>query len=67
MSESRGQARSHDPGPGARADAGKRPVAWGVLRLVLIVLGAVVLGLLFAAYQDPALLLDFGNLMLMCG
>jgi hypothetical protein len=38
-----------------------------LLRLVLIVLAAVVLGLLFTAYQHPALLLDFGNLMLMCG
>ncbi|MDI3513914.1 MAG: hypothetical protein ACLGH1_06325 [Gammaproteobacteria bacterium] len=39
----------------------------GLLRLVLIVLAALVLGLLFAAYQHPALLLDFGNLLLMCG
>ena len=67
MSESRGQARSHDPGPGDGADAGKRPLAWGVMRVVMIVLAAVVLGLVFAAYQHPALLLDFGNLMLMCG
>ena len=67
MSEIRGQAHSHGPGPGDGADAGKRPVAWGVLRVVLIALAAVVLGLLFAAYQHPALLLDFGNLMLMCG
>ena len=67
MSEIRGQARSHDPGPGDGADAGKRPYAWGVLRVVMIVLAAIVLGLVFAAYQHPALLLDFGNLMLMCG
>ena len=67
MSEIRGQARSHEPGPGDGADAGKRPYAWGVMRVALIVLAAVVLGLLFAAYQHPALLLDFGNLMLMCG
>ena len=39
----------------------------GLLRLVLIVLAALVLGLLFAAYQHPELLLDFGNLLLMCG
>jgi hypothetical protein len=26
-----------------------------------------VLGLLFAAYQQPALLLDFSNLILLCG
>ena len=39
----------------------------GLLRLALVVLAAIVLGLLFAAYQQPALLLDFGNLMLMCG
>ncbi len=65
MSDIRGHARSHDPGPGA--DAGKRPAAWGALRVVLIVLAAVVLGLVFAAYQPPALLLDFDNLMLMCG
>ena len=39
----------------------------GVLRLALIVLAALVLGLLFAAYQHPALLLDFGNLLRMCG
>lgn len=65
MSDIRGHARSHDPGPSA--DAGKRPAAWGALRVVLIVLAAVVLGLVFAAYQHPALLLDFGNLMLMCG
>ena len=32
-----------------------------------IAIVAVVLGLVFAAYQHPALLLDFGNLMLMCG
>ena len=67
MSEVRGQARSHGPGPGGDADGGKRPSAWGALRVVLIVIAAVVLGLLFAAYQHPALLLDFGNLMLMCG
>ena len=67
MSEIRGQARSHEPGPGDGADAGKRPYAWGVMRVALIVLAAVVLGLVFAAYQHPALLLDFGNLMLMCG
>ena len=67
MSEIRGQARSHEPGPGDGADAGKRPYAWGVLRVVMIVLAAIVLGLVFAAYQHPALLLDFGNLMLMCG
>ena len=67
MSEIRGQARSHDPGPGDGADARKRPLAWGVMRVALIVLAAIVLGLVFAAYQHPALLLDFGNLMLMCG
>ena len=67
MSESRGQVRSHEPGPGDGADAGKRPYAWGVMRVALIVLAAIVLGLVFAAYQHPALLLDFGNLMLMCG
>lgn len=39
----------------------------GLLRVALIVLAAVVLGLLFAAYQQPALLLDFGSLMRMCG
>ena len=39
----------------------------GLLRLALIVLAALVLGLLFAAYQHPALLLDFGNLILLCG
>jgi len=39
----------------------------GLLRLALVVLGALVLGLLFAAYQQPALLLDFGNLILLCG
>ena len=39
----------------------------GLLRLVLIVLAAIVLGLLFAAYQHPALLLDFSNLILLCG
>lgn len=39
----------------------------GLLRLVLVVLAAVVLGLLFAAYQHPALLLDFDNLMRLCG
>jgi len=39
----------------------------GWMRLALIVLAALVLGLLFAAYQHPALLLDFGNLLLMCG
>lgn len=39
----------------------------GLLRLVLIVLAAIVLGLLFAAYQQPALLLDFSNLILLCG
>ena len=38
-----------------------------LLRLALVVLAALVLGLLFAAYQQPALLLDFGNLLLMCG
>lgn len=38
-----------------------------LLRLALVVLGALVLGLLFAAYQQPALLLDFGNLILLCG
>ena len=67
MSEIRGQAHSHDPGPGDGADAGKRPFARGMLRVLLIVLAAIVLGLVFAAYQHPALLLDFGNLMLMCG
>jgi hypothetical protein len=54
-------------GPGDGADAGKRLLARGVLRLALIVLAAVVLGLVFAAYQHPALLIDFGNLLLMCG
>jgi hypothetical protein len=39
----------------------------GLLRLALVVLAALVLGLLFAAYQQPALLLDFGNLILLCG
>ena len=39
----------------------------GWMRLALIVLTAAVLGLIFAAYQHPALLLDFGNLLLMCG
>lgn len=39
----------------------------GWLRLALIALAAVALGLLFAAYQHPALVLDFGNLLLMCG
>ncbi|HRG71622.1 hypothetical protein [Thauera aminoaromatica] len=39
----------------------------GLLRLALVVLGALVLGLLFAAYQQPALLLDFSNLMRLCG
>lgn len=39
----------------------------GLLRLLLIALAAAVLGLVFAAYQHPALLLDFGNLMLICG
>lgn len=39
----------------------------GLLRVVLVALAAVVLGLLFAAYQHPALLLDFGSLLLMCG
>jgi len=39
----------------------------GWVRLALIVLAAGVLGLIFAAYQHPALLLDFGNLLLMCG
>lgn len=39
----------------------------GLLRLVLIALAALLLGLLFVAYQHPALLLDFGNLLLMCG
>jgi hypothetical protein len=43
------------------------PFARGALRLALIVLAAVVLGLVFAAYQHPALLIDFGNLLLMCG
>lgn len=38
-----------------------------LLRLALVVLAAIVLGLLFAAYQQPALLLDFGNLILLCG
>ena len=73
MSEIRGQARSDEPdgdnGAGAGSGAGgdRRPVAWVLLRMALIVLAAVVLGLVFAAYQHPALLLDFGNLMLMCG
>ena len=64
----------HGAGPGDGADAGKRLLARGVLRLALIVLrlalivlAAVVLGLVFAAYQHPALLIDFGNLLLMCG
>lgn len=39
----------------------------GLLRLLLVALAALVLGLIFAAYQHPALLLDFGNLMLLCG
>jgi len=39
----------------------------GWMRLALIVLAAAMLGLIFAAYQHPALLLDFGNLLLMCG
>ncbi|MDX9718325.1 hypothetical protein ACNKW1_04195 [Thauera sp. WH-2] len=39
--------------------------AW--LRIVLIALAALVLGVIFAAYQHPALLLDFGSLLLMCG
>lgn len=39
----------------------------GLRRLALVVLAAIVLGLLFAAYQQPALLLDFGNLILLCG
>ena len=39
----------------------------GLLRLALVVLAAIVLALLFAAYQQPALLLDFGNLILLCG
>ena len=39
----------------------------GWVRLALIVLAALVLGLLFAAYQQPALLLDFSNLMRLCG
>ncbi|WP_297365357.1 hypothetical protein [Thauera sp.] len=39
----------------------------GLLRLVLVVLAAVVLGLIFAAYQHPALLLDFDKLMRLCG
>lgn len=38
-----------------------------LLRLALVVLAALVLGLLFAAYGQPALLLDFGNLMRLCG
>lgn len=73
MSEIRGQARSHEPdghnGAGAGNGAGgdRRPVARVLLRLALIALAAIVLGLVFAAYQHPALLLDFGNLMLMCG
>ena len=61
MSEVRRQARSHE------ATKPPRSLRAGLLRLVLIVLAAVVLGLVFAAYQHPALLLDFGNLMLMCG
>ena len=61
MSEVRGQARSHE------ATKPPRSLRAGLLRLVLIVLAAGVLGLVFAAYQHPALLLDFGNLMLMCG
>ena len=39
----------------------------GLLRLALVVLVALALGLLFAAYQQPALLLDFSNLILLCG
>ena len=58
---------SHGPGRGDGADAGMGPFARGALRLALIVLAAVVLGLVFAAYQHPALLIDFGNLLLMCG
>ena len=61
MSEVHGHVRSHE------ATKPPRALRAGLLRLVLIVLAAVVLGLVFAAYQHPALLLDFGNLMLMCG
>ena len=39
----------------------------GLLRLALVVLGARALGRRFAAYRQPALLLDFGNLILLCG
>ncbi len=39
----------------------------GLLRLALSVLAAIVLGLVFVAYQHPALLIDFGSLLLMCG
>ncbi|MGD9871088.1 MAG: hypothetical protein AB7S63_08530 [Thauera sp.] len=50
-------------------DSGPRPrsVGKGLLRLALVALAALVLGLIFAAYQHPALLLDFGSLLLMCG
>ncbi|MDX9886207.1 hypothetical protein [Thauera sp.] len=61
MSEIRGQARSQE------ATTPARSLRAGLLRLALIVLAAAVLGLVFAAYQHPALLLDFGSLMLMCG
>ncbi|MER2554059.1 MAG: hypothetical protein ABTQ28_12435 [Thauera sp.] len=39
----------------------------GLLRLLLVALAAGVLALIFSAYQHPALLLDFGNLMRLCG
>jgi MFS family permease len=54
---------------GARGPARKagRAMRRGLLRLALVVLAALVLGLLFAAYQQPALLLDFSNLILLCG
>ena len=37
-----------------------------LVRVILSLLAAAVLALLFAAYQHPALLIDFGNLMF-CG
>ncbi|HRP26059.1 hypothetical protein [Thauera sp.] len=37
-----------------------------LLRLLLGILAAAVLALIFAAYQHPALLIDFGNLIF-CG
>lgn len=37
-----------------------------LVRVILGLLAAAVLALLFAAYQHPALLIDFGNLIF-CG